>query len=241
MQALFGTSNPSEDVIQWKYDDIPTPLSKKDYIDVAVTALEDFKNKNNDNDGWSVVVEAIGPDDVLIEKKTIDGSDISIVRSTGYIKLNEGETIKDLMFQLFDSIDDKRSESCKKLCGRPRKSLHDNIIEFSKLATITDNIYISRTIGACTGLTSREFIALRTYEPCSNGGYLMAVQSINIKKYIFDQNYIRGICSSGVELTSITDDIVQLVSIEHIEPKGWVPAAIINWFTSTAGDWIKAL
>jgi START domain len=217
---VFGSSKS-----EWKYDDLPTPQSDMEYSKLARDVLR-HRKRMIDSDGWETVKDAVEYDDVSIEKKAIEGSDIAIVRVTGFAKLENGKTIDDLMMQLFNPTLEQRRE------------LQSSVTEHSRLKNVSEHINISRTVGRQTGLSDREFITMRTYEK-TDDGYMVAVQSINDEDHPFDSNCVRATSMSGTLMTTVTDSIVQIASIDHIDPKGWVPSAIINSFISSAGDWIS--
>lgn len=224
LSSLLGSSKT-----EWKYDDLPTPQTEKEYTQLSRSVLKERKRIiDSAGSEWTTVREAVEYDDVCIEKKPFQGSDIEIIRVTGFVKLEKGKTIDDLAMQLY----------------RPtfaqRKALQPSIIEYKKIKTVSDNIHVSRTVGQKTGITNREFIALRTYEKTADG-YLIGIQSINDKEHPFDPNCVRATNASGTELSMVTDSIVQIVSVDHIDPKGWIPAMIINSYVDSAGDWIKTL
>jgi len=78
---------------------------------------------------------------------------------------------------------------------------------------------------------------MRTIEK-TNYGYLLAVQSVNDKKYPFDSDYVRGIFRTGLQIIPVTDHVVQVVMFGHIDPRGWIPEFMVNYHIDTSADWI---
>jgi START domain len=222
MFGMFGSSKG-----EWEYSDLPTPVKKEEYEAVASDALADRRVLMSEK-GWDTVKNTGDPDDVIVEKKDIDDSGVAAVRVTGFVKLTEGRTLRDLAHQLFSPT---KEFQCR---------LYESVIEYKRLKKVTTSISVGRTVGEATGISNREFVALRTIEQ-SGDGYLIAIQSINDADYPFDSNCVRGTFRVGYELTPVTDNIVQIRSVEHVNPKGWVPGMIINTFISAAGGWIDRI
>lgn len=219
--------NKMKQISEWKYEELPTPRSKREYIDIAhkiIHAREILLN----SDGWEIVSKPQNFDDVMSEKKYIDDSGVAMMRVSGFAKLKNGQTIHTLANELFNPTDESQ------------KRLFDNILMYEKINSITDNIIVSKIIGQVTGISNREFISLRTMK-YTDDKYIIAIQSINDENHPFDDNCVRGIITSGIELSLLTDNIVEIKSIEHIDPKGWIPNMVVNAFVTLAGGWINKI
>jgi hypothetical protein len=70
---------------------------------------------------------------------------------------------------------------------------------------------------------------------------LIGIQSINDQSYPFDTNSVRGVSHSGILIEPFSETQLKVVSVDHLDPKGWVPSYMVNLYTSTAGDWLKNL
>ena len=224
MFGVFGSAKP-----EWKYDEISTPKTEEDYKSVGQEILRKRSELIHDDNGWTTVSCPENEDDITavkIEQKVINSS-IATVRVTGYVKL-EGKTIKELAKELFDPTEESR------------KKLYTSVVSYDKLKDINPYINVGRTVGESTGITNRELLAMRILNKIKNG-YLIGVESINDENIPFDPSCVRGVNRSGVQLSSVTDSIVQIISVDFIDPKGWVPGMVINSFISSAGDWIKRL
>jgi hypothetical protein len=223
--GLFGATEQ-----EWKYDDLPSPDNDDQYINLSEICIEKRKQMI-DSKGWSLVKTRKNlkhGGEIVIESKPVEGSDIMIVRVTGYIRLAEGMNLDNLAQQLYDPTFEER------------KRLNENVTGYEKLKSIVDSVFVNRTVASALGITDREFVALKTYER-TGMGYVIATQSINSKEYPFDPNCVRGVSSCGMELTMVSDTVVKIVSVDHIDPKGWVPGMIINSFIETSGDWLETL
>lgn len=223
---MFGMFGSSKD--EWEYRELESPQNKKEYQKVGRSALRD-RRELLDSDGWEIVSEASDPDSINIEKKIGDDSGVAMVRVTGYAKIDDERTIKDLAHSLFDPSE------------KLQKKMYDSVDSYEKTHTISDNLLIGHTIAKVSGISNREFVALRTIEENSDGSYLVVVQSINHPDYLHTSSAVRGTFRNGIELTPVTDSIVQIRAVEHVNPKGWVPGFIINSFIADAGSWIHRL
>jgi START domain len=216
---VFGSGS------QWKHDDLPTPTTKKEYQKLATSVLSK-RRELIDTHGWTMVHDAEDLDDVIIEKKEIGNSGIATIRVTGFIKLEGGKIIDDLAKEIFDPTE------------KLQKRIYESVTEYKRVRKVSSKIVVGRTVAQASGITNREFLAMRTIESTSNG-YLIGIQSINDEDHPHDSSCVRGTFKNGIELTPVMDGVVQVRTVDHIDPKGWVPGMLINSFIGTAGNWIK--
>jgi len=218
--AVFGSSEST-----WEIEGLSAPKSKKEYAKLAKQVLADRCVKLASN-GWEIVQEAKECDDITIEKKELPGSGVAAVRVTGFAKMENGKTIDDLANDMFNPSE------------KFQKRLYESVTSYKRIKKISSSIVVGRTIGSTSGISDREFIAMRTIEK-NDDGYLIALQSINDEEFPHDPNCVRGTFCNGMQLTPLSDTIIQITSYEHIDPRGWVPGMVINSFISSAGGWIS--
>lgn len=227
MFNLFKSSE--KNAKEWKYPDLQTPITTADFESLAHDVLlQREKNINSNSNEWSLVKKYENPD-ILIEQQAVPNSNVTMIRVTSYVNLTHTKTFDSILQRIYDPTFEQRKE------------LVDSIVAYEKYKTITNTINIAKTEAKCPPITNRVFVALRTYKQTSTGGYLIGIQSINDESQYFDDNYIRGVSNCGISLEPISADQIKIVSVDHIDPKGWVPTMLTNSFKETAGDWIKKL
>lgn len=212
----------------WEIEELDTPQNRNDFKRIA---KEMIKNRQDlmDSDDWVIVKDASDFDEVLIETKDIQDSNIIMTKATGFCKLQKGEDLRSLAMDIFDPT-----------LKLKRNALHENISEYEKIKSVRDNIEVVRMEAYCPGVTNRDFLVLRTYEKIGDT-YLIAVESINHPDHPFDPNCVRGVARSGVWVSMLTDEVAQIISIDHVDPRGWIPSMLINTLVTASGSWIEKL
>lgn len=227
MFGLFGSSNSSANQ-EWEYVDLPSPQTTEEYEELASNTL-DKRLRQINSSGWSNLKTAESNDGVSIETKPVEGSDIVMVRVRGTVNLRPGQTIDDILMTLHEPTLSQKKE------------LYHSVVDYEILNRIDDRTHISRTVAQTTGISDREFINIRTYILQPDGSYLLGVQAINYKSFPFDAYAVRGTSNSGILIEEINESTAQITSVDHIDPKGWVPVFVVDSFLGSAGDWIKRL
>lgn len=206
----------------WSYNELPTPQSEND-------CLEIIKNNNNkilkwiSEDNWSLIEKR---NNVILENKEEKDSDVNIIRGNSIVK---NINIKKLAKVLFSPTFEERKILYDEL-------LLNNIIEVNDKYNF--NITHSQFNGPM-GIKKREFVTIKSCKKLENGGYLISTNSINYKDIPFTKNFIRGINKSGVLLNPILingKQAVNIITIDKINPKGWIPSIVTNLFQSKIMD-----
>lgn len=220
---MFNIFGPSR---EWKYDNLQTPETLEEYQELSITILNHTEQLiNSPFDEWTLFKDG----NVLVQQKQVPNSSITIVRCTSYITVRENNTLINLAERLYDPTLEQTKE------------LNNNIISYSNIKTITDDCSISKTLITMPNASNREFITLRTIKQTHQDAFLIAIQSINDASHIFSPNTIRGVITSGISLERITRDKIKIITIDHIDPKGWILTRTINQHKETAADWIEKL
>jgi hypothetical protein len=125
-----------------------------------------------------------------------------------------------------------------------RKKVYKESIDHKVIQTFGSTYHIGYSLfEAPYTVTNRAFLALRSVALLDDGSYIISIRSINRKDVPFDTNYVRGIsnCDIHISLAEIegNPNCVKIVSVDHIDPKGWIPTYIINSFKSRAGEFLN--
>lgn len=216
MFSLWNVDNRS-------YDELPTPISAKDFMDLSRDLIREKIDWIN-SDGWEVIHDEDG---IIIEERAIEGSDIELVRASSVLT---GVNYHELIELAYNSSIEER------------KKVSDDIIDHEVLDYIADNIHVCISkYEAPIGITNREFVNLRTHKPLSTEKHVIVVHSINYDKAPSDSDYIRGTNRNGVLFEKLNDSAVKITTVDHVDPKGWIPAIVINAFKKKAGIRIKKI
>lgn len=88
-------------------------------------------------------------------------------------------------------------------------------------------------------LTQRDFVVANTVRKLPGGGFAIVQSSINSKDFRYDPNYVRGVLSVGGYLLQPVEGkpgATRLIRISQIDPKGNIPAMIVNAFKTKAAN-----
>jgi len=211
MLGFFSSNNG-----QWKYDELPTPLTKEDYLNLADQATAEKMEWIN-SDGWEFMQNNNG---VLLEQKPLEGSNISVVKASATLTNVDFNTLFHNLYQP---------------TLQERKKLYDEILTNDLIKEKDENNKITHSkFQGPTGITSREFVTLKT-KKAINDGYLICVHSINDENIPFTENFVRGTTRCGTLITP-NDNGIEVITVEHVDPKGWIPTVIINQFKGKVGQ-----
>jgi hypothetical protein len=206
----------------WLYNELPTPQSEKECLEIIKHNNHKILNWLSE-DNWSLIEKR---KNVILESKEEEDSDVNIVRGNSIVKNINIEKLAKVFFSpTFEE----------------RKILYDelllnNIIEFNDNHSF--NITHSQ-FDAPMGIKGREFVTIKSCKKLENGGYLISTNSINYKDIPFSKKFIRGINKSGVLLNPILingKQAINIITVDHIDPKGWIPPIVTNLFKSKIMD-----
>lgn len=198
---------------KWKYNELPTPKTEEECTNLINTTNKEILKLANSKD-WELINKK---DNIILEKKSIEGSKIDIVKSTLIIEdIDINELAK---FYIYPTFEQRKSVY--------HNLLSNNIIENNEQNNF--NITYSQFDGEF-GIDPREFITIKSLKKFDKG-YLITSCSINYEDIPFNDNFIRGVNKSGVILIPTimnNKHIIKLTSIDHIDPRGIIPSFVVN-------------
>jgi hypothetical protein len=172
-------------------------------------------------DGWTKFAEKNG---FVIDEKIIAGSNVSGLKTCCHVDLGN-KTIMDIVDLIYN----------------PTKEMYNELVLNEVIEDISNNIHIAHSEFYVSSLVSnREFLILRFYEKLDNGCYFVCTKSIKRDNYPLPRNNanVEGNAFRCVILKPLPDNKIDLTSLDHIEPNGWIPDTIVNSFKSSANNWI---
>jgi len=206
----------------YKYDELPTPATIEEFVEIAnnATAQRLIWLYGGFHEGWKIIHANNDHEHtndgkyLFIEELKVLSSKIDIVKASSIL---ENVDINDIIRFYYN-------------CDLTEKQKVDpDIMRHDHLQTITDNIQIYHSqYKTPFGITNREFVAMRILTPLDNGGFLITIHSINRQDVPFNNNFVRGISNSGTLLIPKPDGKIQITTVDHIDPKGWIPSMIVN-------------
>ena len=204
----------------WKENDIPTPSNKNSNEDYKLLAKRALSNGLSDiySSNWTKVCIK---DDVTIEEKIIPNSNINLIRTIKVIRnIDFSLIVKHLYSPTYQE----------------RKILYTDLIDYKIIENIDDNIHVSYSkFKMPFGVTDRDFLTVRAIHELDDGNCIIVIRSINRKDILYDPNAVRGISDIDIHCQVVDNGII-VVMVNRIDPKGWLPYAVINKFKKNAGD-----
>lgn len=209
---------------EWRYDNLPTPESDDDYIRLAKKVIDNRMKWIKDKDNWELL---INEDGITVHQRQVNGSPIHMIKATTILHNVDINNILNWLYKA--TLDEKRL-------------IIDDVIDHEIVQNINNNIHVSRSrYSTPVGISNREFLALRVSHMRSDTTYLVGIQSINKKDIPFDNDYVRGISNCATLLEDLGDNTVKITSIDHIDPKGWIPAFVINAYKRKAKERLEKI
>ena len=213
MFGLFGSGET-----KWQYDDIPTPKTPPEFDNLRNETLEAILMLA-DADDWthfSIV------DGVTLESKHIPETNITATRGTMTFKGNFN-TFVDNLFESSDAS---------------KKKIFEDMVLNTVVRTIDDNnMVVHSQFRAPPTVSWREFVVLKSRMVLDDGRHVITAVSINDETVPFSKGYVRGVAISGMIVTPPKegDNMIKIVKVEHVDPKGWLPIALINMMKGKVG------
>lgn len=207
----------------WKYPELPSPVTAEDFIAVAKEALEHRKQLVNDP-GWESFQK--NPD-VSVDTLKVPGSNIEVVRASMILENVDIEAVFNCFY--LAELDEK-------------KKVDPNITDHRFVGKINDNVIITYSrYNTPFMVTNREFLVVRTFEKLENGGYVVAIQSVNIETEPFKHDVVRAFSNCATFLEPVDNNKVIITTMDHIEPKGWIPVPIVNSYKKKTADKLRKI
>ena len=215
MFGLFGSSKQ-----KWETTDVSTPTKPHEYEDVRKNVLNTVLEWTNSDDGWtpfSIV------DNVTLESKVVDNSGITATRGTLTF---EGSDFNRFVDNLFESSDESKKKIFEDMeANTVVKNLDHN------------NMVVHSQFRAPPTIYWREFVVLKSRTVLSDGRHVITAISINDETVPHSKGYVRGVVISGMIVTppKKDDNMIKIVKVEHVNPKGWLPVSLINMMKGKVG------
>ena len=201
---------------KWKYQELDTPIKDEDYHKIAEDTYEQIMNwTSDDKKGWKNIFDQ---NDVLMEEYDIPNSNINLLRTTLVL---QNVDIKKLS-QISHNIEEKYI-----------KQIYSDVISHEIIKEISGDLHICHTkFKTPTGVSNRDMVAIRYRKELNNNKVIHISKSINCENIHFSNNFIRMCYMSSLLLEPINNDDgsmnVKVISVDHIDPKGWIPKIIMN-------------
>jgi hypothetical protein len=207
----------------WKHNEIPTLMLPEEYQNLAKESLDTVLNLVTSK-GWTKLVYE---NRVLVEEKPIENSAITSVRTSMTLKNVDYNKIVDVIYSpTFEE----------------RKQLYKDLLDHTLIEKLSDTTQIAMSkFQAPTMVTNREFLAFRCIRKIDDNNTIIAVRSINMESIPFTTGFERGTSNSNIHIQINEDSTVCVTSVDHIDPKGWIPSSVINSYKEKAGNWLVNL
>ena len=197
----------------WSYVELQTPKTVDEIQKTSRYFLDKMKRLLL-SVGWNKESNTNG---TTMESRSISNSNVLMTRCTrtfdGVAKFD------DFTDELFDSSLEKKQK------------IYVDMLENKVLQDIDDNNHIVLSRFKAPFPTSRrEFVMLKSREVLEDGSHLITSCSINYEGTPFSTGFVRGAAMTGMLVTPLLDENkIKVVKIDYVDPKGWIPAFVLNW------------
>mmetsp|Transcript_32165 Transcript_32165/g.54975 ORF Transcript_32165/g.54975 Transcript_32165/m.54975 type:complete len:231 (-) Transcript_32165:57-749(-) len=223
---MFSWGKQANKEPEWAYEDLPSPETTQDMMKV----IEDEKHTRlawiNGIDGWSHFANHEGID---IDQLQLPNSPIHVVRAVGVLKNVD-------VHKMFESFANGGLEE--------RQKVSPDILQHEVIEKVNgdETTYLSYSrFKTPMGISNRDFLTLRSQLHLDDGSTLIVSQSVNSKKKPFDSATVRGVTRNARLFEPISDTECKVTLVDHVDPKGHVPAFVINLFKKKAAEAIVKL
>lgn len=218
---LTNESNAACNVpVEWKYDDLPT-FSDGNQHEIVATTSEKILNWLQGTEGWSTVVDENG---ILVEEMNLPGNNFVVVRA--HKKLHGVDVGALLKATNCDSFEEK-------------SKLYDDLLGFDVIDEYNEqtNLCYSK-YKTPFGIANRDFVTLRNFVKLDDHTYLLTCQAVNYSGIPFGEGFVRGANTSGrlIKVHPSDPTTVDVVTVDHVDPKGSIPSFIVNTFKKRTGE-----
>jgi len=190
--------------------DIPAPKSVEEFEKVAADTLKLMLSYEPD-DGWNELEEREG---FRLLDKIIEGSSSHLAKAKG---LMPGTPEKCLAILTDITLEN-------------RQKWDENLLFYNIPKQITDSIALTHlAFSAPYPVTSRDFCSLRVIKKEEDGSYYVWGCSVVSDDVPESSEYVRGnAILSGWIFRPAEDGQCLAVHINQLDPKGWIPAFVVN-------------
>jgi len=218
----------SEGTESWSYPELCTPTTLEDFEELESSTFNAIVNHYRDskNEGWELLAVDKG---ISLSQKTVANSPYGIMKCSGLI---EGANLQQLHFMFSDvSLEEKKFT--------PELKEQFLLRDISPSCKLIKSVFDSGT----PGISDRSFVAIRCTNRLSDGTEVIFGVSVNYIQQPFERQVVRATQLAGVFITPVPDspNSVFLTTIDFVDPKGWIPAFIVNFFKLKAIDRVKTI
>jgi len=223
---LSGWFGSSTDASAYTYPDLPSPVTDEDFLKLAEEKRARLLLLAEEKEGWTPVdfITDGVRSDVLVWSKPDAESPIEIVKAQGNVNCDPKNFFSVVV------LDDTEK----------RKQWDNELIEIKHLRTISENLKLYWTsYNAPYPVTQRCFITITWFvAPTEREAGIALSTSVNYSDYKEESGFVRG-CSrlSGwiIQPFENSPNTCRITRIIQLDPKGWIPAMIINSMKTKPG------
>eukprot|EP01094_Clydonella_sp_ATCC50884_P024273 TRINITY_DN6041_c0_g1_i1.p1 TRINITY_DN6041_c0_g1~~TRINITY_DN6041_c0_g1_i1.p1 ORF type:complete len:242 (-),score=43.61 TRINITY_DN6041_c0_g1_i1:173-898(-) len=206
-------------VVEWKYDDLPTPTSDDEFRALAVACKQRIEPWIRGPEGWTMVDEDQATGVKLWEREVV-GTEFHALKCSGIINYASVEDVVHLFWSA--SLEERQKLAPELLEGGVLRTIDEGRLKLSFARFQTPFV-----------IANREFVSYRARENLDDGSIFLYGESVNCKERPFSPDAVRSVVLNAVLLEPIEDGgepAVRMTSVDMVDPRGWVPAAIVNLF-----------
>jgi hypothetical protein len=201
--------------LDWKYENIPTPKTDEDYKKLIDAVFNQRLRWIKDYPRWNKIEDR---NDLTLREIYVNNSDFPIYCTSGIL---HNVNIDDIAKLFYNSEYEEKKVIFEDLISQ----------EITNLKEIKNAHVINSKYSASFGVSNREILGVKAIRKYDTGGYFIVVQSINKESIPFSNLYVRAIAQCATVLRPINDDKdVEIININHIDPKGWIPSFLVTMF-----------
>lgn len=209
----------------WYYKELKTPGTQKEFEQVAKNFSSEMARLLVSN-SWDKEDEQNG---TVMETHSIPESNILMTRCT----------------RTFDDVSkfDKFSDDLLDSSLAKKQKIYPDMLENKVVREINNNTHVVLSqFKAPFPTGKREFVMLKFREVLENGSHVITSCSINFESVPFSSGFTRGIAKTAMLVTPLNEENkIKVVKIDFVDPKGWIPAFVLNWVKGKSIDAINKM
>lgn len=209
---MWGWLGGSEEKKGDEGAEFPAPKTKEEFEALAEKTWKLMMSYEPD-DGWNLLEEREG---FKLYDKVLEGSASHLAKSKGILPVSP----------------EKCMEFVKDISLENRKKWDPELLFYNVKAEITDDIVVTHVaFSAPYPVATRDFCSLRCSKKDEDGTCYIWGSSIAHESIPEDASngYVRGNALLSSWIFRPTDDgKTQVIQINQLDPKGWIPAFVVN-------------
>jgi len=202
----------------WELPGLPSPTSREEFDKLNEEAFNLINGwiTGTQSEGWAPILP-VEEGIELFEKETSE-SGVHIIKCRGVIC---SVTCEEL-FELHWSTGLEE-----------RKRIAEDLLESKVLQKFSDTMKLTYSAWQSpVGVANRDFVSLRCHKKFPDGSILMYGIGVNSKDQPMKEGFVRGVNKQGLKFVPHKTDPTKclLITVDYLDPKGWVPGMIVNMF-----------